>query len=410
MATHTITLDVKKRLGAIPPCVVVRQGDTNSQTIVANIVSDGVAHTSTCSSVRLDILHANGKWARVNATKSGSKVTCTLPSAALSSHGLCKLAHFVFYTSTTTVESTEGFELRILPNVDANDSQGAKDYDDQLTQLYELWKKFEAQAETQEAARVSAEKLRVTAENARVSAEDERQSAESEREEFEEMRIENETKRIEAEKKRVVSENARVDNEDARKTRESERVENEETRQTTFSTLETNCNSAISQANAAAEKALAAAKHANSKNIYEIIDDSPAKILLDEGVCYDGFGVASFTDYSLISVHTDCGVGWFDPRALEDSSEKIKFQIIRNSCSPHTEESSKSPICRTDIQFFTATNNSIFFNGSMFYSWRFDHHTISSGFMPNNWIGAIFESEQSCWQETAEIYKVLGWY
>lgn len=154
MATHTITLDVKKRLGAIPPCVVVRQGDTNSQTIVANIVSDGVAHTSTCSSVRLDILHADNTWAEVAASKSGSTVTCTLPSAALNSHGLCKLAHFVFFTGNTVVESTEGFELRILPAVTPKDDEGkAENYENIFAELLEKWQNLETKAEKNETTR-----------------------------------------------------------------------------------------------------------------------------------------------------------------------------------------------------------------------------------------------------------------
>lgn len=154
MITHSITLDVKKRISQIPPQVVCRQGENSTQKISASIVNDGVAYTSSCSSVRLDILHADNTWAEVAASKSGSTVTCTLPSAALNSHGLCKLAHFVFFTGNTVVESTEGFELRILPAVTPKDDEGkSENYENIFADLYEKWQKLETKAEKNETTR-----------------------------------------------------------------------------------------------------------------------------------------------------------------------------------------------------------------------------------------------------------------
>lgn len=179
--THEITLEVNKSTSVVPPRVVVRVGDVASQTIKAQLRNDGASYTPT-GSARLDILKADGTWARCTATISGSTVSCTLPSQAVSSPGLARLAHFVFYTGTTRAESTEGFELRILPAVDTSDPEEAADYyDDMLTQLYQKWLAYEEEAEKNEEARVSAENTRKSNETARQSAEGTRASHESAR-------------------------------------------------------------------------------------------------------------------------------------------------------------------------------------------------------------------------------------
>lgn len=179
--THEITLEVNKSTSLVPPRVVVRVGDVASQTIKAQLRNDGASYTPT-GSARLDILKADGTWARCTATISGSTVSCTLPSQAVSSPGLARLAHFVFYTGTTRAESTEGFELRILPAVDTSDPEEAADYyDDMLTQLYQKWLAYEEEAEKNEEARVSAENTRKSNETARQSAESTRASQESAR-------------------------------------------------------------------------------------------------------------------------------------------------------------------------------------------------------------------------------------
>lgn len=190
MPTHKLTLEVHKRTSRIPQQVVVRQGEAGTQAIEAEIVDDGSAYTSSLPSVCLDIMRADGRWARVTATKSGSKTKCTLPSEALSSPGLCRLAHFVFFSGTTKAETTEGFELRILPAVDTSDPEEAAEYyDDMLTKLYEKWEAYEKQAESQEAARVSAENARKANETDRQEAEETRQSQEAARVTAEKNRV-----------------------------------------------------------------------------------------------------------------------------------------------------------------------------------------------------------------------------
>lgn len=244
MPTHEITLDIKKRKGRVPPQVVVRMGDMATQTISAQVTNDGADYTSSLSSARLDILHEDGTWARCSASKSGSKVTCTLPSAAVSSHGTCKLAHFVFYSGSTKAESTEGFELIILRNVDMSDAAGeAENYDDMLTKLWEKWDAYEKQAEKNESARVSAEDTRKSNEATRQGNEETRQENEAERKQNEETRQDNET---------------------TRKSQESGRVEAEKKRVSEFSTLKENAEKATDDANGAASKATEATAKANA--------------------------------------------------------------------------------------------------------------------------------------------------
>lgn len=161
--THNIILEVNKTTALVPPRVVVREGDVSTQTIKAQLMNDGAAYTPSNMTARLDILKADGTWARCTASVSGSTVSCTLPSQAVSSPGLARLAHFVLYSGSTEAESTEGFELRVLPAVDTSDPEEAAGfYDDMLTKLYEKWDAYEKQAEKQEAARVEAEEQRVS--------------------------------------------------------------------------------------------------------------------------------------------------------------------------------------------------------------------------------------------------------
>lgn len=186
---HDIILEMNKSTALVPPRVVVRVGDVATQTIKAQLKNDGANYTPT-GSARLDILKADGTWARCTASISGSTVSCTLPSQAVSSPGMARLAHFVFYSGTTKAESTEGFELRILPSVDTSDPEEASEYyDDMLTQLYDKWQAFEKQAESQEQARV-------TAENTRKSNETTRQNNETTRKNQEESRVTAEQNRV----------------------------------------------------------------------------------------------------------------------------------------------------------------------------------------------------------------------
>lgn len=187
---HDIILEMNKSTALVPPRVVVRVGDVATQTISAQLMNDGEKYTPSGLTARLDILKADGTWARCTASISGSIVKCTLPSQAVSSPGLARLAHFVLYSGSAKAESTEGFELRILPAVDSSDpEEAAKFYDDMLTKLYEKWEAYEKKAESQESARVSAENARKSNEAARQKAEETRESQEEARATAEENRV-----------------------------------------------------------------------------------------------------------------------------------------------------------------------------------------------------------------------------
>lgn len=234
---HDIILEMNKSTALVPPRVVVRVGDVATQTIKAQLKNDGANYTPT-GSARLDILKADGTWARCTASISGSTVSCTLPSQAVSSPGMARLAHFVFYSGTTKAESTEGFELRILPAVDTSDPEEASEYyDDMLTKLYDKWQAFEKQAESQEQARV-------TAENARKS-----------------------------------NETTRQNNETTRKNQETSRVNAEKQRVTEFNTLKSQSQAATTAAQSAASNANSAANYAQT-----VADGLSQSVIGDEDV------------------------------------------------------------------------------------------------------------------------------
>lgn len=263
--THDITLDVHKRMPVGQQRVVVRQGEAGTQQIEAAITKDGEPYASSCTGVRLEVLHADGTWARVTAAKSGSTVTCTLPSAALSSNGICKLAYFAFFTGTGVVETTEGFELRIMPAVDVSGShQEAESYDDLLTKLWEKWDAYEKQAEKQESARVSAENTRKSQESARVSAESTRKANEEQRKADEAARKQAESARANAETSRNGAESSRVTAEIGRATAERHRATEHASLKTASQQATSAANSAASSANSAASRASGAADDATA--------------------------------------------------------------------------------------------------------------------------------------------------
>ena len=169
MINHAISLDMRKQPGAVPPRLTMRRGESQTQKITAALTDNGTAYTPTYQSARLCILHADGTWARCAATVGTASVTATLASDMLNGAGRCRLAYFEFYSSNGYSETTESFELVILRNVDTNGSEGAKNYDDELDQLYAKWLAYEKQAEADEASRASAETARAEAEAKRAS-------------------------------------------------------------------------------------------------------------------------------------------------------------------------------------------------------------------------------------------------
>ena len=224
MINYDISLDMRKRPGRVPPRLDLRRGESQTQKITAALTDDGASYTPTYQSARLCILHADGTWARVSATVASSSAVATLTSAALNGAGRCRMAYFEFYSSNGYSETTEGFELVILGNVDTNGSEEAKNYDDELTQLYAKWLAYEEQAEADETARANAEAKRVSAETARADAEISRTQAESSRAQAETSRASAEIAREQAETTRANAEAKRVSAETSRVNAEAERV------------------------------------------------------------------------------------------------------------------------------------------------------------------------------------------
>lgn len=134
MVEHDIELAVDKGARPCGPSVVARVGDVGTQTVTARLTRDSQPYSPSGVSARLEVLKADGTWCRCDAQLSGDEVTCVLPSQALSSPGVARLAYFVLF-SGDDAESTESFELRVLPHVDSSGPE-SENYDDQLTQLY----------------------------------------------------------------------------------------------------------------------------------------------------------------------------------------------------------------------------------------------------------------------------------
>lgn len=208
MIEHRISLEMRKRTASVPPQVVVRVGDIGTQVVSARLTYVGEPYEPVDAKARLDILKADGTWCRAEASVSGDTVSCELPSQALSSPGMCRLAHFVF-DDDGSVESTEGFDLRVLHNVDTS-GEGAAYYDDALEKLMDAWRAWETSAKDEWAGQMD-------------SQQEEFERAEEAREEAESGRVAAEQSRVEAEQARAAAESARVDAEDAREKAESAR-------------------------------------------------------------------------------------------------------------------------------------------------------------------------------------------
>ncbi len=270
MITHSISLDVRKSPSGIPPQTIVRVGDVGTQVIEARLTRDGEQYSPDGASARLDILHADGSWARCEAKVDGDRLSCTLPPAAVSVPGLCRLAYFVIVWGPDKEESTEGFQLWVLGAVDPSGAE-AKAYDDQLTRLYARWSEYEAEARLSEGARASAEEERASAEGQRASAEEARAAGESARAKAEEARSSAESGRLEAERsrasaeeERAVSESSRRKSESARASAEEARASAERSRASEFSEMRESAQEAAEAATRAAAEADEAAGTASA--------------------------------------------------------------------------------------------------------------------------------------------------
>ena len=273
MIEQTLYLDMRKEPGRVPPRATVRRGEANTQKITAQLTMDGAAYTPTYSDARLRVLHEDGTWAVCSATKGTASVTATLPGNCLNGAGRCRLAYFEFSSTNGYAETTEGFELVILENVDGDGSDEAASYDDELLQLWNKWSAYEKQAEEQEEARVDAESARAKAEASRASAETSRASAEGERASAEAARATAEASRASAETSRAIAESARAADETSRASAESARAAAETARE-----------KACAEAVGAAESATAGAEKVNatlSGTVLTVTDRTGASATVD---------------------------------------------------------------------------------------------------------------------------------
>ncbi len=181
MIEHDIALDMRKQPGRVPPRLTMRRGESRTQKITATLTDGGEAYSPTYQNARLCLLHADGTWARCDATVSGSTVTATLGSEMLNGAGHCRLAYFEFYSSNGYSETTENIELVILGNVDAS-GEAAKSYSDEMDALYDEMSTYLSEVKKNEANRVNAEWSRVGAESYRDNNEKARVTAEQQRE------------------------------------------------------------------------------------------------------------------------------------------------------------------------------------------------------------------------------------
>lgn len=257
---YVIELELYKSIDRIHSPLVVRVGENDSQRIKAKIKRHGEFLNIDCDSARLDIVRENGTWARVDARVEGYTVTCDLPSEAIASAGMARLAYFVFIKGKQ-VQTTESFALRI-ENAATENAESDAYFDTSVNHVAEKWAAFESTAEKMESGRRGAENERVNAEDARKIAENDRSRVEGERIKAEENRnakeaerrqAENERKqrdqefiireherisaeqaRMNAERAREQAEGAREQNETTRVTQEGERVNAEQARKTRF--------------------------------------------------------------------------------------------------------------------------------------------------------------------------------
>lgn len=245
MITHTLNLELAKKIDSIGVPIVVRTMDNETQVISANLFMRGQDYAPTCESARLDIMHEDGSWARIDATTSGHTVSATLPSKALT-NGV-SMAYFAFIKGPQ-IETTESFVLRVVASAQET-PESDRYFDASINRLYEKWKNFEAGAEHAEELRKAAETKRESdfteaqnrhetayteAEQKRTTAfnqaEEERTHAEKDRVTAEQARADAESKRVSAEDARAQAETARADAESKRAQAEAARESAEQTR------------------------------------------------------------------------------------------------------------------------------------------------------------------------------------
>ena len=225
---YTIELRMEKSIQRITQPICVRINENETQCVRAKLMYENSPYSVQCDSAELHLLRDDGTWSHLEASVSGSSVTCTIKANQLGKHAQNACAYFFFRKGTQT-ETTESFQVRIeRAAVDTEASDAF--FDASMNRIATKWGAYEATAEAQETARKDAESKRVTAEQERAQAEQARVQTEQSRVNTEQARVQVEQARADAEQERVQTEQQRKDAESKRTTADQQRTQAESNR------------------------------------------------------------------------------------------------------------------------------------------------------------------------------------
>ena len=225
---YTIELRMEKSIQRITQPICVRINENETQQIRAKLMYENNPYSIQCDSAELHLLRDDGTWSHMEASVSGSSVTCTIKANQLGKHAQNACAYFFFKQGTQT-ETTESFQVRIeRAAVDTEASDAF--FDASMNRIATKWGAYEATAEAQEIARKDAESKRKDAEASRVQAEQSRVQTEQSRVNTEQARVQVEQARADAEQERVQAEQQRKDAESKRTTADQQRTQAESNR------------------------------------------------------------------------------------------------------------------------------------------------------------------------------------
>lgn len=228
MTEYTIELRMEKSIQRITQPICVRINENETQLIRAKLIYENSPYEVQCDSAELHLLRDDGTWSHLEASVSGSSVTCTIKANQLGKHAQNACAYFFFKKGTQT-ETTESFQMRIeRAAVDTEASDAF--FDASMNRIATKWGAYEATAEAQEIARKDAESKRKDAEASRVQAEQSRVQTEQSRVNTEQARVQVEQARADAEQERVQAEQQRKDAESKRTTADQQRTQAESNR------------------------------------------------------------------------------------------------------------------------------------------------------------------------------------
>lgn len=225
---YTIELRMEKSIQRITQPICIRINENETQCIRAKLTYENSPYSVQCDSAELHLLRDDGTWSHLEASVSGSSVTCTIKANQLGKHAQNACAYFFFKQGAQT-ETTESFQMRVERAAIDTEASDAF-FDASMNRIATKWGAYEATAEAQESARKDAESKRITAEQERTSAEQARVQAEQKRAQAEQKRISAESEREQKERNRNRREEVIVDSESKRREAESNRVNAEQQR------------------------------------------------------------------------------------------------------------------------------------------------------------------------------------